>query len=389
MGMTAKILVVDDEPDLELLIRQRFRKQIRSGEYTFAFARNGEEALQELKKDDGFEVMLTDLNMPVMDGLVLLDNVGRLNSRPQPVVVSAYGDLPKIRAAMNRGAFDFLTKPIDFQDLETTVRKALEQVRLLKESSRAQQQVAAFQHELTLAHSIQQSILPQVFPDVPGADLNARMIPARTVGGDFYDFFFLRDGRLGVVIGDVSGKGVSAAMFMALCRSLLRSVASQGLPPGEALLETNRLICEDNRTDLFVTLFYGILDLDTGRFDFADGGHNPPYLFSLDGRVVPLPTDGAQGTVVGVVPEGSYTTASTQLRPGDGLLLYTDGITEARDREDRMYSERGLEAFLRRTHADSAAAIVAGLLDDVGEFAQGAPQADDLTALALRYTGKA
>ena len=99
---------------------------------------------------------------------------------------------------------------------------------------------------------------------MPGVELYARMLPARNVGGDFFDFFFLKDGRLGVVIGDVSGKGVAAAIFMAICRSLLRSIAAQGLLPGTAVSETNRLICEDNRTDLFVTLFYGILNLDTG-----------------------------------------------------------------------------------------------------------------------------
>jgi sigma-B regulation protein RsbU (phosphoserine phosphatase) len=385
--VTAKILVVDDEPDVELLIRQRYRKQIGSGEYAFVFARNGEEALRALERDDGFEVVLTDLNMPVMDGLALLDNLVHLDSRPQPVVVSAYGDLPKIRAAMNRGAFDFLTKPIDFQDLDATVRKSLEQVRVLKEASRAQEQVAALRHELTLAQSIQQSILPREFPDVPGADLYARMLPARNVGGDFYDFFSLGDSRLGVVIGDVSGKGVPAAIFMALCRTLLRSVASRGLPPGDALGEMNHLICADNRTELFVTVFYGVLDLGTGRFDFANGGHNRPYLFGLDGRVCPLPVDEAEGTIVGLIPEVPYTTASIQLRPGDGLLLYTDGVTEATDRDGRMYSERGLEVYLHQAHDRPATAIVGGLVDDVGSFIQGAPQTDDLTALAVRYAG--
>jgi len=387
--MTAKILVVDDEPDVELLIRQRYRKEIRSGDYAFAFARNGVEALRELERDDGFEVVLTDLNMPVMDGLALLDNLVRLDCRPQPVVVSAYGDLPKIRAAMNRGAFDFLTKPIDFQDLEATVRKSLEQVRMLKEASRAQAQVSALRHELALAQSIQQSILPREFPDVPGADLYARMLPARNVGGDFYDFFSLGDSRLGVVIGDVSGKGVPAAIFMALCRTLLRSVASRGLPPGEALGEMNHLVCSDNRTELFVTVFYGVLDLSTGRFDFANGGHNRPYVYAIDGRVGPLPVDEAEGTIVGLIPDVPYTTASTQLRPGDGLLLYTDGVTEATDRDGRMYSERGLEVYLRQAHDRPATAIVGGLVDDVGSFIQDTPQTDDLTALAVRYAGTA
>ncbi len=387
--MTAKILVVDDEPDLELLMRQRFRKQIRSGEYAFAFAQNGEEALAHLIRDNSFEVLLTDLNMPVMDGLALLEKVNQLACHPQPVVVSAYGDMPKIRAAMNRGAFDFLTKPIDFADLETTILKALEQVRIVKESSAAQRQVAAFQQELGVAHSIQQSILPQRFPEMAGAELYARMIPARNVGGDFFDFFFLQDGRLGVVIGDVSGKGVSAAIFMALCRSLLRSIASQGVPPGAAVEQANRLICEDNRTDLFVTLFYGVLDLKTGQFDFASGGHNAPYLCGADGRVAMLPLDDAQGTVVGVVAEITYTTATTHLQPGDGLLLYTDGVTEARAQDRQMYQERGLEAFLNQNHAGSVKEVVTGLLDDVGVFTRGAPQSDDLTVLALRFTGQA
>ena len=386
--MSAKILVVDDEPDLELLMRQRFRKQIRSGEYEFAFAQNGEEALERLAADRGFQVLLTDLNMPVMDGLALLDKVSKLAEHPQPVVVSAYGDMPKIRAAMNRGAFDFLTKPIDFADLETTILKALDQVRLVRESSHARAQVEAFRRELGLAHSIQQSILPQVFPELPGADLFARMIPARNVGGDFFDFFFLKDGRLGVVIGDVSGKGVAAAIFMALCRSLLRSIAIQGVPPGEAMQEANRLICEDNRTDLFVTLFYGVLNLCTGQFDYACGGHNAPYRFSASGQVAMLPVAAIMGTVVGVVPGETYATASVRLREGDGLLLYTDGITEARAGDGRMYGERNLEAFLERAHAGSASGLIAGVLDDVAAFTQGAPQSDDLTALAVRYVAQ-
>ena len=384
--MTVRILVVDDEPDLEVLMRQRFRKQIRSGEYAFSFAGNGEEALRRLADDEDYEVLLTDLNMPRMDGLALLERINLLDKHPQPVVVSAYGDLPKIRAAMNRGAFDFLTKPIDFVDLETTILKAIEQVRLVRESSDAQKLIQTYRHELDLAHSIQQSIMPQRFPRRPGLDMYARMIPARIVGGDFFDFFFLQDNQLGVVIGDVSGKGVAAAIFMALCRSLLRSIASQGLPPGDTIQDTNRLICDDNRTDLFVTLFYGVLDLDSGRFDYASGGHNLPYLFSADGEISVLPGDEDMGTIVGLLPGGDYATTTIELLPGDGLLLYTDGVTEARAQDRRMYQESGLEAYLQRAHAGSAQEVVAGLFGDVGEFTRGAPQSDDLTALALRFS---
>ncbi len=203
--------------------------------------------------------------------------------------------------------------------------KALDQVRLVREATQAQQQVAAFRHELDLAHSIQQSILPQEWPTLPGVDLYARMIPARTVGGDFFDFFVQPGGRLGVVVGDVSGKGIPAAFFMAICRSLLRSIAGRELTPGDAIQETNRLICEDNRTDLFVTLFYGVLDPATGRFDFANAGHNAPYRFTPDGQITMLAAEECRGTVVGVVPTATFATCTAQLGPGEGIVLYTDG----------------------------------------------------------------
>src|SRR4051794_32755536 len=133
--MAVKILIVDDEPDLELLIRQRFRRQTREGVYEFLFARNGEEALATLQAHPDVEVVLSDINMPVMDGLTLLARLRQLQRQPGTVVVSAYGDMPNIRAAMNRGAYDFLTKPIDFQDFEVTIRKTFEQVRLLREAA--------------------------------------------------------------------------------------------------------------------------------------------------------------------------------------------------------------------------------------------------------------
>ena len=162
-----KILVVDDEADLELLIRQKFRKQIQSGAYTFMFARNGVEALDQLDHDRDIEVVLTDINMPEMDGLTLLVKLSELDRVLRAVVVSAYGDLDNIRTAMNRGAFDFLTKPIDFADLEITVEKTIKQVAQLRQALREHARLEAVQHELEMAHTMQQSILPRIFPPFP------------------------------------------------------------------------------------------------------------------------------------------------------------------------------------------------------------------------------
>src|ERR1051325_7750304 len=264
--MPNQILVVDDEPDLELLVRQRFRRQIRDRELEFFFSRNGEEALAALARQPGMDLVLSDINMPVMDGLTLLGKLSESNELRKAVIVSAYGDMANIRTAMNRGAIDFLMKPIDFQDLEITIRKTLDQVAHLKRSLQTQQQLLAIRQELSIAARIQRSLLPRNFPPFPDRqefDLHAAMVPAKEVGGDLFDFFLLDKDHLGFVVGDVSGKGVPAALFMAVTRTLLRAIALQKLSPGECLQYVNVTFAAQNTSWMFVTLFYGILNLRT------------------------------------------------------------------------------------------------------------------------------
>ena len=206
----AKILVVDDEPDLEILVRQKFRRRIRRGEFEFTFAQNGLEALERLAENPGLEMILSDINMPRLDGLSLLNALGDVNPEIRAVMVSAYGDMDNIRTAMNRGAFDFVTKPIDFEDLETTIDKTLRHSRVMREALSSQNQLQALRQELNIAQSMQLSILPTSFPSTPQFEVHGKVIPAKEVGGDFYDIYRLDDGRLGVVIADVSGKGIPA-----------------------------------------------------------------------------------------------------------------------------------------------------------------------------------
>jgi sigma-B regulation protein RsbU (phosphoserine phosphatase) len=384
--MTVKVLIADDEPDLELLVRQRLRKQIRDGEYDFLFARNGVEALERLQLDSDIEVLMTDINMPVMDGLTLLSRLPDLRHAVQPVVVSAYGDLANIRTAMNRGAFDFLTKPIDFQDFEITLAKCSRQGRFFRQATESRAQLAALEHELTIATTIQRSLLPRGIPAAlggAGIDLHAVMQPARSVGGDFYDYFLLDADRLGVVVGDASGKGVPAALFMAMTRTLLRAVALRGAPPGDCLGEVNTLLCRDNDSEMFVTLFYGILHVRTGELHYSNGGHNPPYVVSRTGDLEGLEGDG-QDTVLGVLDGHGYHTSRAFLGPGDALFLYTDGVTEARDPGGNLFSQQRLEALLRQAAGSSAEQLVQGVVAAVRQFAAGAPQSDDVTALGVR-----
>jgi sigma-B regulation protein RsbU (phosphoserine phosphatase) len=383
-----QILVVDDEPDVEFMVRQRFRKQIRDKEFEFYFSANGAEALQTLAAQPSIDVVLTDINMPVMDGLTLLGKLKELSKTRRAVIVSAYGDMPNIRTAMNRGAADFLTKPIEFADMEATLRKTLDTVHQLKAAEAANARLSAMEHELGLAARIQQSLLPVTFPPLSGRgdfDLHAEMTPAKAVGGDLFDFSLLDEDHLAFVIGDVSGKGAPAAIFMAMTQTLLRGATRQRMSPGECLDHVNQTLAAHNPRSMFVTIFYAILDLRTGELQYANGGHDSPYVVSAGGCAA-LPSK-ERSLMVGIMEEAKYETERHTIQPGEMLLAYTDGVTEAMNAQDEFFGSQRLEACLRTHAAAGAQELVAGVQAAVGEFADGAPQADDITILALRYRG--
>ena len=291
-----KIMVVDDEVDLEPLIRQRFRHQIRDNVYRFVFAHNGLEALSRLIEHPDIAIILSDINMPEMDGLTLLLKLKELkNPSLKTVIVSAYGDMENIRTAMNRGAFDFLTKPINFNDLEITINKTLEEITLQRKAIIEHDQLISIQQDLNVAREIQQGILPKVFPPFPNRkdfDIFASMTAAREVGGDFFDFFLIDNDRLGFVIGDVSGKGVPASIFMAVSRTLIRATGMKGMPANECLYYVNNLLCTESVSNMFVTVFYGILNTKSGELEFSNAGHNPPFVLRRGGRCEKLESTG-------------------------------------------------------------------------------------------------
>lgn len=248
----------------------------------------------------------------------------------------------------------------------------------------AHTQLVSIQQELDVARRMQQSIVPTRFPDRPDVQIYARMIPAKEVGGDFYDYFWLDDFRVGLVIADVSGKGVPAALFMAVSRTLLRATAPTAIGPGDCLQTTNNLLSQDNDATMFVTLFYGILDTRTGRMNYVNGGHTPPYLVMPDGAFSQLPNTG--GMALGVMEGIPYQEGVCLLQPGTTLLLYTDGVTEAFDADDQEFSERRLEDVLKSSQSTDVEPLVGRVFDAVEQFAQGVDQADDITSLAVRFS---
>jgi sigma-B regulation protein RsbU (phosphoserine phosphatase) len=342
-----------------------------------------------LAAQPAIDLVLSDINMPVMDGLTLLGKLGEASKTLRAVVVSAYGDMSNIRTAMNRGAIDFLIKPIDFEDLEITIRKTLDHVAQLKHSLQTQERLIAIQQELGVARRIQQSILPAAFPPFPERkdfELHAAMAPAKEVGGDLFDFFLLDENHLGFVVGDVSGKGVPAALYMAVSRTLLKAVALQRVPPGQCLEHLNKTLASHNNSYMFVTMFYGILDTRTGDLQYAIGGHNPPYVFSPGGGVRELPHKEG-GPLVGLLEDSHYRTITDRIAPGEGVLVFTDGVPEAMDPNQEFFTEERLERFLAEHSRVTAEELVRNLHRVLDEFAAGTPMADDITVLALRYWG--
>ncbi|MFZ5431564.1 MAG: PP2C family protein-serine/threonine phosphatase [Bacteroidota bacterium] len=383
-----KILVVDDEADMESMIRQKFRRQIREKSYDFEFAFNGVEALEKVAEIPDIGLILSDINMPEMDGLTLLSRLKTLNkSELKTVIVSAYGDMDNIRTAMNRGAFDFITKPVNFDDLEITIDKTLSEIRSVRNWLTEHEQLVAIQHDLNIAREIQQAILPKVFPPFPGEqsfDIYASMVAAKEVGGDFYDFFLIDQDRLGFVIGDVSGKGIPAAIFMAVCRTLIRATGLKGDSVSECIAHVNYLLCKESVSSMFVTVFYGILNTRTGEVDYVNAGHNPPYLLSAEGVSTIKMTN---GLALGVLDDFVFESNKIQLKSGEQLLLYTDGVVEAFNLEEEAYGEENYARFLNENRSLPVDAIIHKTLTDVNEFAGEAPQSDDITLLGITFNG--
>ena len=383
----AKILVVDDEPDLQELIRQKFRNKIKANEYEFHFAGNGAEALEKISNDGTIDLILTDINMPVMDGLTLLSKINELNNKLlKSIIVSAYGDMENIRTAMNRGAYDFITKPIDLKDLEITIEKSLKEIDLYKQAILSHNKLVALQQELDIATVIQTSILPKTFPPFPDRkefDIYAKMIPAKEVGGDLYDFFMVDKYRLGIVIGDVSGKGIAAALLMAVCKTLLKATAYKGMPADSILSEVNNILVDESPSNMFVTVFYGVLDTRSGAFEYSNGGHNSPYLLANDGSVKQLPDVG--GLLLGAMKDVEYQSNVIMLQPGESLIFYTDGVTEAFNKDNEEYKESRLEKVFEGKNSLNANEIVTSVFEDVQTFTNGVEQSDDITCLALKY----
>jgi sigma-B regulation protein RsbU (phosphoserine phosphatase) len=383
----ANILVVDDEVDVEPLIRQRFRHAVRAGKINLLFAHDGEQALEIIDATPDIELIITDINMPVMDGLTLLERLSeRAHLTARSIIISAYGDMANIRAGMNRGAFDFITKPISFEDLERTMERALDKGRMDRLAREAHVQVLEIQKEFDLARRVQMGILPRPWPLGGPEDLVGFMRPAREVGGDAFDFIPINEDHVGFAIADVAGKGIAAAMVASVTHALVRVLASDLLDPAECVARLNQFMAAHNPEMLFVTMLYCVLDRRTGVVSYANAGHPWPLMVNSEGVVSPL--TGTISIPVGITNKANWSTMTVALKPGERLFLFTDGLTEAVGASGEHYGEERLSQNLQALAHEAPGELMRKLIVAIDEFTGSEQASDDMTCLMLDWHGR-
>lgn len=378
----ARILVVDDlEVNRDLLARRVGRLG-----HDVGFAENGLEALAQLRASL-WDLVLLDITMPEMDGyetLRLIKDDPALIDIPV-VMVSAIDETESVVRCIELGADDYLSKPFNPVILQARIESSLNKKRLADQKQAILQALA---RELEIGRRIQQGFLPQSLPKLAHWRIAALCEPARQVGGDFYDALILPGGRLAVVIADVCDKGVGAALYMALFRSLLRVQLGQA-PAGEESAATltrslsvlnDYIATEHERDNMFATMFVGILDPGTGRLDYVNAGHDPPMLHRPAGGSIDRlrPT----GPAVGLLPGVRHATASADLAIGDRLVAFTDGIPEARGKLGALGEARLLE--LLAAHSGDADALLAVVSECVRSHIGEHDRHDDVTLLCLQ-----
>lgn len=388
MKTRAKILIVDDEPfNLDYL-----EQELEGSDCEIFTAANGKEALEKVGTTAP-DLVLLDIMMPIMDGFAVLSQLkSEASTRDIPVViVSASNDLRNVVRGIQMGAEDYLPKPFEPTLLHARVSSSLEKKYLHDLQTLY---LKSLERELEIAREIQMSFLPTHLPTLEGWEIAAHFKAAREVAGDFYDAYMLPGNQLVFNVGDVCGKGIGAALFMTLYRSLIRAASttnyfvplhnSQADLAAERLRQTilcaNNYVMDTHEDAKFSTLFIGLVDLNTGRLSYINCGNEPPLILRKDGTIAELkPTS----PVIGLFKESQFAVEETYLEKDDLLLAYTDGITDTMNAENNTFGRQRLEGVLREP-TGSCLELLSTLVTKANQFAEGVEQFDDITLMAVK-----
>jgi len=371
--MKPRILIADDQPDLLDALKLLLKGQ----GIEFDAVTSPDAALNALNSRP-FDLVLMDLNYTGdttsgREGIDLLARVQAVDALLPVIVMTGWGSVDLAVEAMRRGVRDFVQKPWDNAQLLTTLHKEIEAGRARRREE------AAERRELSEALKIQQRLLPQQVPQIDGWELAVSWQPASGVGGDCFDMIRLGDTRLAISIADVVGKGIPAALLMSNLQAAVRAFASEAVEPQALCHQVNRILCGNIAEGRFISFFYSVLDAPTGVMTYTNAGHYLPMLVRADGAVERL---GAGGPVLGVLSDAEYEQAHVGIGPGDRLVMFTDGLTEARSAADEEFGEERLLDAAVAHRACSAPALQARLADSVATFTGGRLQ-DDATLIVL------
>jgi sigma-B regulation protein RsbU (phosphoserine phosphatase) len=369
--------------------RDLLSRRLQQQGHTVSRAENGRRALEMIAAEE-FDLVLLDIMMPDLDGYAVLERMraDATLDRIPVIMISAVTELESVVRCIEMGATDYLPKPFNTVLLRARVGATLEKKRL---RDRERLWARSLERELEIGREIQQSFLPEELPQPAGWEIAATFQPARQVAGDFYDAFPLAGGsRIGLVVADVCDKGVGAALFMALFRSLLRAFTERAFAAGDAAADGSRLLSTvvstndyiartHGRSNMFATAFVAVLDPKTGSVVWVNAGHEAPVVCGPAPAVRLAPT----GPALGMMPDMKFATRDTVLAPGQTLFAFTDGVTDARDQSGRFFSEERLLALLSNG-APSAAALLASVENAVASYSAGSERSDDVTMLAVR-----
>ena len=381
----AVILAVDDTPENIDVV-----KGILGNDYVVKAATSGAMALKIVEKQQP-DLILLDIMMPEMDGYEVCRRLkeNEATSGIPVIFLTAMEQTTDEAQGFELGAADYITKPVNPPILHARVSTHLALKQSIDELQNAyaiiKKHSERMEQELSVGHDIQMSMVPLQFPERPEFKLHATLKPAREVGGDFYDFFFVAEDKLCLVVGDVSGKGVPAALFMAVTKTMIESQAADDPSPASIVTRVNDALSADNPASMFVTLFLAIVDTRSGEFRYTNAGHNPPYILR-DGDLECL--NQRHGPIIGAIEGVAYREDEKSLGQDETLLVFTDGVTEAMSPDEQLYAESRLEALVTGV-GDAPEALNQRIIDDVEKHAAEAEQADDITILAYRSTSRA
>jgi sigma-B regulation protein RsbU (phosphoserine phosphatase) len=371
------ILIVDDTPANLRLLSQMLVEQ----GYQVRPVPDGQLALAATRAEPP-DLILLDIRMPQMNGYEVCERLkADAHTRDIPIIfISALDATQDKVQAFTVGGVDYITKPFHIEEVLARVETHLALRKLQKQLQDANKR---FEEELALAGQIQASFLPDDLPQVPGWQLTATLRPARETSGDFYDLIPLSNGQLGIVVADVADKGAGAALYMAFSWTLIRTYAAEYPTQPELVLGVaNRRIMMDTHTSMFVTVFYGILDPVVGTFTYCNAGHAPPYLISAQSGDS-IQTLRRTGLPLGILEDAAWEQGTVQFAPGDALVLYTDGITDAEDGERAFFGQERLLEVAEANRGQSAQDVQAALLAEVHKFVGDVPQFDDIALMVV------